>query len=508
MSKALSAGSIVPAGVSSEIGSPHLSRKVYLRMRNLIEQGQLRPGARLPSTRVLSLELGVSRGTVISAFEDLVADGLVTTITGSGTFVRRAAYVASRHSDAREAPSRPGRSCASGFSEGLSRSDSLVSSASLETAMRSRFGQSFEVDVPAIDAFPFKLWERLGVRLCKRGLHSLYLQTDSAGYAPLREAIARHLAEMRGMSCDAGQIIVVTGTLQAVDLICRVLLDDKQTVWLEEPGRMCLRTIPRLMGANVGYAPVDDEGIQVKMLEEGADARIAVVTPSSHFPLGVEMSMGRRLALLRWAEARDAWIVEDDTGMELTTTGRDIPSLWSLDTKDRVIYASTFRSTMLPALRIGFVVVPPDIVESFVRMRFLADGFRPAIDQALMAEFILEGHLASHIRLMRALYFDRQTALATLVAKRLGSALTPALPSFAGGLHSVFRITEPGSSAVALSRHAVREGIIVRSVAEYHMREPVGDDLIVLGHAAAQPATFCRDVVRLARALDTAGIGR
>lgn len=408
-----------------------LHRQLYDGLRAAALDGRLGAGTRLPSSRALAEELGVSRNTVLGALTQLLAEGYLEGRVGSGTYVSRSlpddlirarsekAHVR-RRTDARRDLSRRGRL--------------LAGTASVYPYQGEP--RAFRSGLPALDVFPFEEWRRLSARRWRRPPQGLLAYGDPAGYRPLREQIAARLKVTRAVRCGWEQVIVVGGAQQGLDLCARVLLDPDDLAWVEDPG------YPNSTGALVGAGvrtvpvPVDDEGLDVGAGKElCADARLACVCPSNQFPLGVTMSLGRRLGLLEWASRSGAWIVEDDYGSEYRYAGRPLAALQSLDAEDRVVYLGTFSKALFPALRLGYVVAPPDLVDAFVSARLLSAMHAPTLEQAVLADFMAEGHFARHIRRARALHAERQAVLVDEARRRLAGLLE--LDRAESGLHLV-----------------------------------------------------------------------
>jgi GntR family transcriptional regulator/MocR family aminotransferase len=321
---------------------------------------------------------------------------------------------------------------------------------------------------------------------------------DPAGYRPLREAIAGYLRNARAVACTADQVMVVSGTQHALDLAARVLLDPGETAWVEDPGYIGTRSALMGAGVRVKPVPVDSEGFNVARAERHhPGARLCYVTPSHQYPLGVTMSLPRRLALLDWARRCNAWIVEDDYDSEFRYAGRPLAALQGLDRDQRVLYVGTFSKVLFPALRLGYLVAPPDLIGAFVAARALADHHPPSLTQAILADFIADGHLARHVRRMRTLYAERQLALLRAVRRELGGCLSVAAAE--AGLHVVGWLAD-GVDDRAASRRAAACGVEAPPLSAYRLEQGQRGGLL-LGYAATSPRQI-RDGVRgLAAAL-------
>jgi len=372
----------------------------------------------VPSSRELARELRVSRLPVLNAYAQLVAEGYFESRVGSGTFV------------AHLIPKSPTAPLSAVVVAGASRQGRSISAlaAALPTYEAPYWADNlgpFQVGQPAIDEFPLQLWSRL-VSRCSRHLQSSALRYGSPmGLAELRDAIANYLRTSRGLRCEAGQIMIVSGSQQALDISTRVLLNSGARVWVEEPGYWLVHHVLTGAGCRAIPVPVDTDGINVEAgIKLCRAARAAFVAPSHQFPLGVTMSASRRLQLLNWAHSVGAWIVEDDYDSEYRYDSMPIASLQGLDDNARVIYIGTFSKVLFPSLRIGYVVIPTDLVERFAALRQSMDMCPSAENQRVVAEFIRGGHFARHIRRMRIIYADRRRVLIEELERAFGDLCT------------------------------------------------------------------------------------
>jgi GntR family transcriptional regulator/MocR family aminotransferase len=469
-------------------------RQIYSGVRAAILQGRLAPGAALPSTRAFAAELGVSRTTVVAAFEQLLAEGYVQGRAGAGT------YVAQTLPDdlLRPAADRPARHAAGGDGRGLSRRGALLAATPVAAARDEGRPVAFRPGLPALDAFPFALWARLVARRYRRPPAELLSYGDPAGYRPLREAIAGYLGESRAVRCRPEQVLVVTGAQQAIDLTARVLLDPGDAVWVEDPGYIAGRGSLRGAGAELVPVPVDAQGLDVAAGVAAAPAaRMVYVTPSHQYPLGVTMSLPRRLALLEWASRASAWVLEDDYDSEYRYAGRPLAALQGLDSEGRVIYLGTFSKVLFPSLCLAYLVVPADLVDAFVAARMLVNRHSPSLEQAALTDFIVEGHFMRHIRRMRAFYAERQAALVAAAERELAGLLA-VTPSEAG-LHLVGWLPD-GADDRAAARAAAAHGVEAPPLTPFGIR-PVPRPGLLLGYAAVDEAAIRTGARRLAGAL-------
>jgi GntR family transcriptional regulator / MocR family aminotransferase len=470
------ASPIGSAGLALDSASSvSLYRQLYEQLRAAILEGRLRPGAKLPSTRSLAEELAIARNTVMSAYEQLLAEGYLEGETGSGTYIASTLPDTILHAAAvtRQTPAArsPGK---------LSRRGEILAHNRLGVRY-SDPPRPFRPGTPELDQFPFAIWGRLLSKRWSSEPAKLLPYTDARGYKPLREAIAQYLAAARAVNCDAEQIIVVSGVQQALDLAARLLLDPGDEVWIEDPGYTGARAAFLAAGVKPVAVPIDDAGLKVAAGERLAPkARLAYVTPSHQYPTGVVMTLPRRLELLSWAERRQSWILEDDYDSEYRYASRPIGSLQGLDRRGTVIYCGTFSKVLFPALRLGYVVVPPSLVDAFQGAKAVVDRHCPTLEQAVLAEFIVEGHLARHIRRMRVLYLERQNVLLDCLRRELAGAIDVRMHD--AGMHVVGWLPK-GTRDSVISRRALELGVEAPSLTSYR-EKPGGRGGLVLGYAA------------------------
>jgi GntR family transcriptional regulator / MocR family aminotransferase len=484
-------------------GAP-LYRQCYDVIRGELLAGRLRPGARLPSTRLLAAEHGVSRNTVSLAFDQLRAEGYIEARHRAGTFVTAALPDALLRV-------RPGANVSRETSAAaLGNVSRETSAAALGNVSRETSATARELAAlprmrafqpgPALDAFPARLWARLLAREWRRPVR-LMGYGNPKGHGPLRRAIAEHVAVARGAQCEAEQVIVVAGSQQGLALAARVLLAPRDRVWVEDPGYHGTRAALAAAGARVVPVPVDGEGLIVREgIARAPRARAVCLTPSHQYPLGGTMSIARRLAVLEWAVRADAWVIEDDYDSDFRYTSRPLPCVQGFDARatERVVYVGTFSKTMFPALRLGFLIVPPALIDRFAEARYAMDRHSPTVEQAVLAAFIAEGHYARHVRRMRAVYAERQAAL--VEAGR--SVLAPYLsiePSGAG-LHLVgwmHRGLRAGLTDTTVARAARESGVDVQPLSGL----TGGRSGLLLGYAAYTPGAIRGGAERLADVL-------
>jgi GntR family transcriptional regulator / MocR family aminotransferase len=471
--KRISASFLPPIALDSRTKTP-MYRQLYDWFRRAILGGELRPGQRVPSTRNLAAELKVSRIPVSSAYEQLQAEGYFETFTGAGTCVARSIPDEALRTGTARAGNSPRQISKSKAPRKVSRRVALMRVAPQTWSNKL---VAFRVSLPALEHFPTGVWSKLVNRHARRPTRQLLAYGDAKGYLPLRGAVAEYLGAMRAVRCDASQVLVTTGSQLGLQLSAQVLLDANDRVWIEEPGYPGARQALTMAGAQLVPVPVDHEGLNVaEGIRRAPNAHAVYITPSHQYPLGVTMSATRRMLLLNWAASSGAWIIEDDYDSEYRFEGRPIPSLQGLDAGARAIYVGTFSKVMFPALRLGYVVVPKDLVEAFATARDATDQFSSTLYQAVMADFIHEGHFARHIRRMRVLYTERRTALVEAIRKQMGDKLE--VIGAEAGMHLV-ALLPPGISDVAVSKKANEVNISAMTLSSCYLKPPARGGLIL-----------------------------
>ena len=434
-------------------------KQIYDGYRAAILGGQLRPGDRLPSTRALAAELTISRLPAVQAFEQLLHEGYIEGRAGSGTYV------------AASIPDELARPAASAARK-------LV--APVRLAEPHERGP-FCVSLPALDRFPLPLWSRLVARHAKRLAIKQMAYGDAAGHAPLRHAVADYLRTSRAVRCEADEVLIVSGSQMALQICAFALLPRGSTVCVEEPGYPGARDALARTGARIAPIRVDEEGIDVEALTaRKGNVRAVYVTPSHQYPLGTSMSASRRLALLEWARRTGAWIIEDDYDSEYRYASRPLGALQGLDNASRVIYIGTFSRVLFPALRLGYLVAPRNLMSAFTRQRESIDLFSPVLEQIVLTEFLAEGHFGRHVRRMRALYEKRRNALIRGLREHAGG-LTP--HNADAGLHVTTFLPE-GIDDRLIVREAARRGIEAIALSSCYAAEQSRSGL-VLGFGGA-----------------------
>ncbi|MGH9883393.1 MAG: PLP-dependent aminotransferase family protein [Pyrinomonadaceae bacterium] len=455
-----------------------LHKQIYQELREAILSGRLRAGTQLPPSRDLAKDIGVSRNTVLCAYQQLLAEGYLEGIVGSGTFVAR-----TLPEDMLQARATTRKSIRQDFTH-RQLSDRGQKLAAAVPKIRDRvFGKPlpFRCATPDYAAFPFEVWARLVAKYSRNPSYDLLGYAYPAGHPRLREAVADYLKSARAVRCDAEQVIIVPGSQVAFDIASQMLLDPGDTVLIEDPGYFGVRGVFARAGLHIAPVPVDAEGISISAIRENCDgARLVYVTPSYQFPLGVTMSLARRLELLEWARQSQAWIIEDDCDGEYRYAGRPIPSLQGLDGDGRVIYTGTFSKVLFSSLRIGYLVAPPDLVDAFVSGRVMTDLHSSTIPQAALADFIAEGHFARHLRRMRKLYAGRQTSFVALAKAQLRGLLE--IEERQAGMHLIGWLPRDVDD-VAAARAASGHNLITIPLSAFSLR-PLARGALVLGYTA------------------------
>lgn len=445
-------------GLSSldpQAGMP-LYQQIYLRLRNAITDGLISPGQRIPAARALAKELGLARGTIESAYSLLASEGYVQARGQAGTVVMPGL----EHIGGTPLPVEP-------------------ASASIPALPQTQPVAPFQMGLPALDAFPRKIWARLAARCARSTQIQDMVYPPLAGVTILREAIAGYLRVSRGINCVPQQVFVTSGYRSTIELVSRTLLAAGDKAWVEDPGYGPTKDMLASMGMALVPVSVDNEGICVEQgKERAADARLAIVTPAHQSPLSVSLSLARRLALLDWAAHSNAWIIEDDYDGEYRYLGRPLPALKSLDGEGRVIYSGTFSKVMFPGLRLAYCVVPQGLVTRFDDAVQIHGSGAPALVQAIVTAFMKEGHFSRHIQRMRRLYAERRVAVAAGLMDVLGERLRVELQP--GGMHLILRPREgAGMDDVAIARRMCEQGMFAHALSSWYLKPPVTHGLLI-----------------------------
>lgn len=474
-----------------------LYQQLYRQIRDELVSGSANDGvSRLPSSRALAADLGISRFTVNLAFSKLITEGYLRPQTGSGTFVAHPLpeiYLSAQKPKLDRPVERP-----PSLSIRVRNIPDHRAGKQFDFGIAGPPGVSFVPAVSALDEFPIEIWERLRAQvLARKGAHLLQY-ASSRGDVDLRKAIAAYLCDFRGARCHHDQIIITAGTQQAMMISALALVNRGEIAWMEDPGFYQARRVFGFAGAKVVPRPIDREGLVIGKTSKRSSPKIIYVTPSHQFPFGITMSLARRTALINFARERDAYIFEDDHNSEFRFTGPPLPCLQGLDHCGRVIYAGTFSKILYPSLRLGYILAPEQLVEPMIKIRAVMDQHSPAIDQATMARFLTEGFFLSHIKRMRKLYSDRREFFIGQFNKLLGK-------------YFILEIPEAGLHFVAWLRRKQELPVIMRVCTETGLRPtPLSscfikakfDPALTFGFAAWSRAQIREGLTKFASALD------
>jgi GntR family transcriptional regulator / MocR family aminotransferase len=475
-----------------------LHHQVYEQLRGLILSGRIPPGHRLPSTRLLAVSLGIARATVTESYDRLSSEGYIHTVACSGTFVSdrlpehllvSAPFITTNQPTA-----------IAGTPAAISRYGRYVLNSTILKQPRGRQQINFGFGPPALEQLPIEEWRRLINQHCKSRLPGVFgYSFDFAGYQPLREAIAAYLVRSRALNCTASQVVIVSGSQQALDLVSRVLIDENDLVAVENPGYPAIRHTCAAQGAQVVPVPVDEEGLIISRLPDvvGMRIKLVYVTPSHQYPTGTVMPLSRRLELLSWAAQHEVVVLEDDYNSEYRYEGRPLPALQGIDKTGSVFYTGTFSKVLFPAIRIGYLVVPERFVELLTAAKVLSDRQSSMLEQHVLTDFINEGHLERHVRKMRMIYERRRSVL--LNALKLFFAEKVDVIGQNAGMHVLVRFHLDMTDEQIRQRAAGHGVGIVSSRFTYVEGYVPGEFL--LGYADMPEDDIREGIIRLSRAL-------
>ncbi len=481
-----------------------LHRQVYHGLREAILSGRLQAGAQIPSTRSLADYLEVSRTTIVGAFDQLVAEGYIVGVVGSGSYVARQLpdHLLQVRRDLVDSAISAGR--AEPLAERIARFREAPGGA--RNLHLPGPTPAFRLGVPPVDEFPVSVWSRLAAARYRSLQTAQLYHGAEGGTLALRGAIVAHHAAARGVRCTPDQVIVVSSAQEAMDLACRVVLNPGDVAWLEDPGYSGARGVLLAAGARIAPVLVDGDGLVVEHgIALAPTARLTYVTPSHQYPTGATMSLERRLALLDWAARSDAWILEDDYDSEYRYTGRPLTALQGLDVAARVLYIGTFNKTVFPSLRLAYLVLPKALVEAALAFRTLGAQHAPTINQDILTDFLVDGHYASHVRAMCVVCRERRDALLEAAEREASGLLEVARPET--GLHTLAWLS-PGVDDRAASAAAARFGVEAAALSNYSTTGPGERGALVLGYGGLSPRAIFDGMRRLAAALRTLCLGR
>jgi GntR family transcriptional regulator / MocR family aminotransferase len=461
-------------------GDGPLNEQLYRGLRQSILRGRLPPGARLPSTRELAADLGLSRNVVLMAFDQLAAEGYIEGRVGLGTYVAATLPDAALAPWSMRSPGQPPREPPR-LSAHARRAVALAPLPPAGAPVRHGLRYDFRYGLPSIAEFPLQVWSRLVARRSRATSLRTLRYGRSLGYEPLRAAIAGYVTRARGVAATADQVMIVNGTQQALDLVTRLLVDPGDRVVVEEPCYQLARHTFVAAGARVVPVPVDAAGIDVSRLPRSGRVRFAYVTPSHQFPLGPVLPLPRRLELLQWAEDTGAHIIEDDYDSEFRYEGRPIEAVQGLDRAGRVLYIGTFSKVLFPSLRIGYLILPESLVPAAAAIKLMTDYHRPTFEQEVLTEFIQEGHFERHLRRSRARNAVRRAAFLKVLHDELGDDVD--VTGENAGIHAVVWLRRVAPSGVeALRVRAAARNLGIYSITPHYARPPRRAALL-LGYA-------------------------
>ena len=460
-------------------------------LRAAILDGRLRPGARLPATRDLATRYRLSRGTIVAAFEQIRSEGYITARSGSGTYV--STVLPDSLLEVRGQTPVP-RSVRSPRLRRLSDIGTRVRPFPPASPNPAR---AFRANQPALDLFPTTLWAQVAGRRLRRASVDLLKGCDPLGYAPLRRAVADYLHHARGVVCVPEQVAIVSGVQEALDLVARLFVNPGDGVCIENPCYTGAALSFDALGAKLSTLSLDDDGVRVPRVPRPG-VRLIYVTPAHQFPVGVSMSLARRLALLDWARRSDALIFEDDYDSEFRYAGPPVPAMQGLDRHGVVLFAGSFSKVLFPSIRLGYLVLPSDLVERTAAMKSVANRFAPVLDQAVLCDFMTEGHFGRHVRRMRQAYAERLAVLLECAPQSLAGLLE--ISELEAGLQTTgWLCGKVGGAAAAAA--AARRRVEVTPLSRYS-RPPLAREGVVLGFAAVDVREIRRGVRELAIALE------
>jgi GntR family transcriptional regulator/MocR family aminotransferase len=478
-----------------------LHQQLYRQIRDELKSGKFSDGSsRLPSSRALATDLGISRSTVTLAFSKLHAEGYLRSKPASGTFVSNLlpeTFLTAGHPETYQPIQRPVRIS----DRARAIPDGRVGTQFDLGATAAGPGVSLVASIPAVDEFPMAVWERLRAQvLAKKGAH-LLRYASNRGDADLRKAIAAYLCDFRAARCHPDQIVIVAGMQQAMLISAIALLNPGEPAWIEDPCYQQTRRVLTLAGARIVPKPLDDQGMVIARSPKEPAPRIIYVTPSHQFPLGVTMSLQRRTALLDFARANSAFIFEDDYDAEFRFAGPPLPSLQGIDNSGRVIYAGTMSKILCPSLRLGYIVAPEPLVDSLVKIRSAMDQHSSPVDQATLARFITEGFFLSHIKRMRKIYSERRDFFIEHFNKLLSDYFTLQVPE--AGLNIVARLKR--EEDFSMIRRITNDVGVRPSALSFFCTQAKLKPAFVFGFAAWTPTQIRESLVKLASALRRQG---
>jgi GntR family transcriptional regulator/MocR family aminotransferase len=471
-------------------------RWLYKALRAGILEGRTRPGARLPSTRDLASQYGLSRGTIVNAFEQLKSEGYVEGSVGSGTYVSKILPDELLQVSRKAGPKPPAQR-----KQPLRISD-YGRRVNPFPVFEIRPTRAFRANQPALDLFPTALWSQITARRLRRVSPNLLLGCGPMGYRPLRIAVADYLSTSRGVKCVTEQVAIVSGVQEALDLVARLILNTGDRVCMENPGYVGAAIVFEAAGAKISAVRLDDEGMKLPG-PRLRGSRLVYVTPAHQFPLGITMSLPRRLELLDWARTSGALIFEDDYDSEYRYSGRPVPALQGLDRDGLVLFAGSFSKVLFPSLRLGYLVIPSDLMTYFEATKSATTRHPPLLEQAVLCDFITEGHFGRHLRRMREAYAERLSVLLDEARQMLAGLLE--ISNVEAGLQTVGWLCGGLKGEAAMKAAATRDVEVIPL--SLYSRGGVAQEGLQLGFAAVDTSEIRRGVRELAVALEAESAG-
>ncbi|MTC61037.1 aminotransferase class I/II-fold pyridoxal phosphate-dependent enzyme [Providencia rustigianii] len=471
-----------------------INEGVYHTIRNAILDGRIIAGIKLPSTRALAEMMSISRNSVIAGFDRLVDEGYLYTKSGSGTYVSA------------QIPDELVRTASQPQVDDLPENHAVFLNPIIndldhlweQSRPNTDKHQVFNIGIGCVDQFPHDLWGRLLGRVWRKSKLAITHYNHPDGYAPLKKLLVDYVRSTRGVHCTEKQIIIVNGTQQAINLVAKVLLKQKDKVWLDDPGYDSARAIFTAAGASIASIPSDDEGMDIAYgAKHHGDAKLIYTTPSHQFPLGITLSLSRRLALLDWAQQNNAWIFEDDYNSEFRFLSKPIQALQGLDNHQRVIYAGTFSKMMYPGFRLGFLIVPENLSEAFTMMKYYSDSHCSYLEQAALAQFIQEGHYARHIRKIRKICHERQNAFCQHIQLYVPHLFDVQMTD--SGIHTVCWIKQ-GYSLDIILKQCRELNFGAQPLSRYCINSP-NNNAILFGYAAHTEQDIIQSIQNLSQKL-------
>lgn len=475
--------------------STPIYRQIESQIRDAILTGIIKPGLQLPASRVLAQDLGVSRPTMVRVYEYLSFEGFLETRHGSGTFVSPTLPDYLPHKSTQPKNSEQQNTV---ITKPLSKIGEKFSTLA-PSLTRSKFA-AFLPNVPALDSFPHARWQKIRDNCLRTNRTGLLGYEDSAGHMPLRRSIAEYLAVHRGDHCDPEQILIVSGATAAFHLAVMVLSNPGDKVWLEDPGPDGVRAMLMALGRNIVNLDVETDGMDIKSaIQHDSDARLAFTMPSRQHPLGVTLSLTKRMMLLDWARKNRSWIIEDDYDSEFRYSGRPLGSMRSIDTTNSVIYVGTFSKSLFPSLRIGYLVLPENLIDTFRSAMGTISRSISILDQATLARFINEGYFTAHIRQMHNLYSTRRTSFIEITNEKLSGLLDIEAPD--SGIN-VIGWLPPGTNDMQISKELHDASVYTFPLSLFRTR-PSDKTGLVMGFASTDRAETVEKISLLASVLES-----